>query len=1064
MVLFPTAWIAAFPASLLYMGWAASNSKFHLPFRMAKSWGGIDYNMRHPAEESKFLEADAILCLGISRSSREELWITNDDARRHGFILGTTGSGKALTHDTLVLTPKGYMRLGDLLPGDRIMHPKGGTTEVVSVHPQGEVEKLEIVFEDGRRLPCSPDHLWEVEIEEVGFVKGEDGAVVRDENGKALTERLRSFRPMTARDLAILIGVRGDGIRIRTPLIERLDQDPLGDHVANLDAWLGGGGVSPSTVGSHEQRLDVLRRLVARGAVRKDPGGLRVCGLAPREASELKAVARSVGGRAATWITSGRMSRLRERARSALGAPLRSSVREGRARGKDVVMTFPGIDGMFPGAEPFNGLGPRILSVEATGTSAEMSCIRTCRDDGLFVIEDHVVTHNTELLLGLVSQAIMWSSGFMFIDGKGTAEFYTRAWELAKRFGREDDVRVLNFTDGGGDPEAPAGGPAFQSNTANPLTKGDSEQLMNILVSIMGEGGKGNDMWKDRATAMVTANMKCMVEMRDRGELPLDVSILRRYMALGRGFDTNLLGGKKITRLEDVPERAWEEMRTRTGMIEIFLRAKRGEFSAASEDAILSFFDSLPSFNEELALQGKAQIDKCNEQFNYLYMQLTKPLSTFADSYRHIFMTPFGEVDMADVMLNRRILIVLLPALQKAKSEMQNCGKVVVSLVKIMMGNASGAKLDGDRSDVEASPTRSISPYIVVLDEVGYYMVDGIDVMMAQARSLGFMIILAGQDMAAMQAVSKEISEITAANASVFAAGKCVDGGRTLEFIQKVIGKMEVSVYSGYQIRRGTFTDTPIVKDEISLKEIDRVSLKELQALRPGEFFYLFEGEVILANTFYVGGIQRKNDRFTVNKFVRISSPMTNIPGLDQTQEHRFISEYTSSIISAMDGFRNGDLIDASEPPRDSLNVVAEAARAMTAAPGRAATLRCWSAAVAGLRAGSAEEQPGDVSIYGIDEPDVDDLGEYADDAPRHDPLARAGRRAIAAPGDDAPPPFFPDPRVPEYADFPAGGQDDYGATRRGPRGRRDDAMSEDRKVLDEMLKQRRLAEAAARA
>ena len=200
-------------------------------------------------------------------------------------------------------------------------------------------------------------------------------------------------------------------------------------------------------------------------------------------------------------------------------------------------------------------LGLEITEVEPIDEQddVEMSCIKVDREDGLYVMENHIVTHNTELLLGVVSQTLMWSSGFLFIDGKGTTEFYARSWTLCKRFGREDDLRVLNFTDPGGDPDAPAGGPATQSNTLNPFAKGSPDQLMNIVVSLMGDAGGGNDMWKSRAVSLVTAMMMGLCELRDSGEILLNVQTIRDFLFLGKGFEKDKLGGRKIKKLEDAP-------------------------------------------------------------------------------------------------------------------------------------------------------------------------------------------------------------------------------------------------------------------------------------------------------------------------------------------------------------------------------------------------------------------------------------------------------------------------------------------------------------------------------
>ena len=914
MVVFPAGWVGIVPVTLSYYVWA-SGMRFRLPFRAPFSWGGDDYSELKPGSKSKYTQSDGILYLGVDQVSGEELWITNSDARRHGFILGTTGSGKAFPKDTPVLTRSGWVEIGQLNVGDKIIHPDGGESSVQSVHPQGKVNTVRVWFDDGRMIECSPDHLWTVDI--MSPVKGVE------------SER----RTMLARDIGIMINAYNSDIgagRIDMRLPDMVAPtfsgkfDPNMEGAGKLAAEKGfeALGFRPSLTGTADQR----RRFVAEWfrfaqknvsiAADEDVGAWKVSGLRPMDMRELKRIIWSLGGRATSWRPAAAADRRRSFASRLARAAGREINRICRRRETPVSMTF-----RFPGMKKAFGLdlpcdetaAPlRVVGVEAVDNRQEMVCIKIDRDDGLYVVDGYLVTHNTELLLGIISQSIMWSSGFLFVDGKGTAQFYMRVWGLARRFGREDDMRVMNFTDSGGGADPVPGGPGVDSNTTNPFAKGDSDQLMNILVSIMGDAGKSNDMWQQRATSLVTAAMKVLVEMRDRGEIQFNVQVLREYLALGRGISEYLApgasgggpagagragyGGQSATQkaqpvtIESISEEAWSELRTRPGMIELYLRSLHGEFSGAATKALAGFFSSLPGFNVDLALKGKPQQDKANEQYNFLFMQLTKPLSTFADSFPHIFMTSFGEIDLEDVMLNRRILIVLLPALQKAKTEMQNCGKVVIALVKIMMGKASGAALAGSKKEnIDSSPTKSISPFIVVLDEVGYYLVDGVDVMMAQARSLGFMIILAGQDIAAMQAVSKELSEIAAANASTFASGKCVDGGRTIEFIDKTFGKVKISVWRGYERITGDFGTRTVNSKDISFEEVPAVSFKELNGLNPGEFYYKFDKEIAKTSTFYIG--EDYPETFSVNKFLRIMGPMDKMPGLNQEEDLRFFGQ-----------------------------------------------------------------------------------------------------------------------------------------------------------------------------
>lgn len=886
----PALFLFLVPSSLTYYVWA-SRQRYRLPFKAPITWGGPDYGAPKPGGRGRFGKAAGILYFGQDEAGLEELWIENGDARRHGFFIGTTGSGKALPLDTPVLTPNGWALNGDLAPGDLVAHPDGGVSRVQSVHPQGAIRAVRLLFADGREAVCSEDHLWHVRA--------------TSKPGLTCPQELpEEGRVMEARDIGILFGLYGSDLDMSVPLAAPFTGPGAGDHLSEAAADLAARDglhtipVMPSVIGTPEARALFLERFIrARGLeTRTEPQGVRLLGVRPGEARRLKEIAWSLGGFATAWLTP-----------------------EGRT---DVTLLYRGVERINPAAAACvwpHETGLPIVGVEPVDALIPMSCIKVDREDGLYVMEGHVTTHNTELLLGVVSQTLMWSSGFLFIDGKGTTEFYARAWTLCKRFGREDDLRVLNFTDPGGDPDAPAGGPSTQSNTLNPFSKGSPDQLMNIVVSLMGDAGSGNDMWKSRAISLVTAQMMALCELRDSGEILLNVQTVRDFLALGKGVDKVKLRGKKPTKVEEIPKEAWDEMRTRAGLIELYLRAMKGELSQTTLLALRGFFDTLPGFSLEKALAGDPQETKCNEQYGFLSMQLTKPLGSLADGYGHIFRTPLGEIDMDDVVLNRRILVVLLPALQKAPEEMQNCGKIVVTLAKIMMGNAAGFELQGTRQEiVEAKQTRAPSPYIVVLDEAGYYMVPGIDVMMAQARSLGFMIIVAGQDMAAMQKTSPQIAETAAANASILAVGKTVDGDKTISFVQRLIGKSTVSVSSGFQSQPGVLGNRWVDRMDATFQEVDKVRIDELQSLGEGQFYFLFNGKLVRAATFFIG--DEFGENFSVNKFLKVRGPTDKVPGLDQSVDNSFVQGLID-ITANMAGGLKRPVIELDDPLALALSV-----------------------------------------------------------------------------------------------------------------------------------------------
>ncbi|MEW1777651.1 helicase-related protein [Streptomyces sp. NPDC086777] len=78
----------------------------------------------------------------------------------HRLLQGEVGSGKAQPLDSLVLTPRGFRRMGDLGVGDEVVVPAGEIALVDGVFPQGERDVWRVVLSDGSSVECDDEHLW----------------------------------------------------------------------------------------------------------------------------------------------------------------------------------------------------------------------------------------------------------------------------------------------------------------------------------------------------------------------------------------------------------------------------------------------------------------------------------------------------------------------------------------------------------------------------------------------------------------------------------------------------------------------------------------------------------------------------------------------------------------------------------------------------------------------------------------------------------------------------------------------------------------------------------------
>lgn len=73
-----------------------------------------------------------------------------------------SGCGKALPNNTIIPTPIGPRRVGDIRPGDYLFGQNGKPTKVLMIHPQSEPKEIwKVHFKDGRMVECCKDHLWE---------------------------------------------------------------------------------------------------------------------------------------------------------------------------------------------------------------------------------------------------------------------------------------------------------------------------------------------------------------------------------------------------------------------------------------------------------------------------------------------------------------------------------------------------------------------------------------------------------------------------------------------------------------------------------------------------------------------------------------------------------------------------------------------------------------------------------------------------------------------------------------------------------------------------------------
>lgn len=331
--------------------------------------------------------------------------------------------------------------------------------------------------------------------------------------------------------------------------------------------------------------------------------------------------------------------------------------------------------------------------------------------------------HKSSFLMGLAANALTWGSGLMYVDGKGSVSTYTEMFALCRHFGREKDLIVLNFL------SEPNTGSNFRlSMRMNPFRNGSSCGLTQLMVSLLDDFGDDVARTKLAACGMMGGIMQALCWLRDNKGLTLDASTIMANIGLKAVMN--------LAQDESIPH----EFRT----------------------MLNSYLMSIPGFRAD---RGYNQNQATLDQHAYLQVVFAKTLGSISEVYSHIFTADGVDMDIYDVVLNRRILLVLIPSMEKASGEIALLGKIVLTTLKGMMGATLGSKLEGNWEDVVMNrPTNSTSPFLCILDDVGYYTVDGMALMAAQARTLGFSMCYASHDVNAMKRINEKEAQSIISN------------------------------------------------------------------------------------------------------------------------------------------------------------------------------------------------------------------------------------------------------------------------------------------------------------
>lgn len=183
----------------------------------------------------------------------------------------------------------------------------------------------------------------------------------------------------------------------------------------------------------------------------------------------------------------------------------------------------------------------------------------------LWISRDDILTHmlilgttgsgKTETLVSLAFNYLAVGGGLLYVDPKAAPKLAVQLYTMCRIMGRDDDFLLLSYmVSRAGGPSGKSGltrTPQHESNTQNPFAVGGANQLTQLLFSLMpgDDDSSGNAIFSSNAQTLISGLMFVLVEMRDRGEIPLSIDVIRRYL-----MDTEAI--TKLALRTDLPEKA----------------------------------------------------------------------------------------------------------------------------------------------------------------------------------------------------------------------------------------------------------------------------------------------------------------------------------------------------------------------------------------------------------------------------------------------------------------------------------------------------------------------------
>lgn len=188
-------------------------------------------------------------------------------------IADQMGLGKLQAVSSPILTPEGWVKMGDIKPGMFVTGKNGLPTKVAAVYPQGVKALYRVTFNDGSSTLVGEEHLWTVRTANMahsgdGWVTVTTGEIMRGETINRNNSNGRTYQ------LSLAVKAPNGNRRLQIPIVEPVHYSneaealPIDPYL--LGCWLGDGSSNNGQVTSMDQEIhDLFSSEYAVGRVEK---------------------------------------------------------------------------------------------------------------------------------------------------------------------------------------------------------------------------------------------------------------------------------------------------------------------------------------------------------------------------------------------------------------------------------------------------------------------------------------------------------------------------------------------------------------------------------------------------------------------------------------------------------------------------------------------------------------------------------------------------------------------------------------------------------------------------